>query len=528
MSARMPLPTVLRPARRPLLALAAVSVLAVSAVAVGVPVSATANAVGQSPGQSTVGPVADFDGDGFGDLAVGVPGEGVAGVPTAGGVNVLYGSSSGIGSARNQFWSRTSAGVVGTAQSGSAFGDATAVGDFNQDGFSDLAIGAPYDEVGSLTDAGSVTILYGSASGLTASGNQLWSEASAGVSASADSQWFGYAMAAGDYNDDGFADLAIGVPSQTTSQGLNAGAVLVLYGSASGLTSVDDQFITGLHAGDSLGAALAAGNFDASAGTDLALGAPDETSGGKLAAGVVAWMSGTASGLSDFQQTLDTTTSTDGRCGFSLASYNRNNDPTGFADVAAGCPGARANGLAEAGGVDIHLGSAAGLGNGFHRTFSPTPQANAMFGVVVAAADLGKDQGGYGDDLVVGEPFRDIGTHPDAGQVVVYYQQSPHLVDYQVVRQGLNGTLGSPGTHDLFGWAVTTGDFDADGWADLAVGVPNENIGDATGAGGVNVLYGSTNGITSSGNQFWSQNSPGVIGVAEADDGFAIVNGRTD
>src|SRR3712207_4484445 len=59
------------------------------------------------------------------------------------------------------------------------------------------------------------------------------------------------------------------------------------------------------------------------------------------------------------------------------------------------------------------------------------------------------------------------------------------------------------------------GDFDGDGFADLAVGVPFESLGAAGHAGGVNVIYGSASGLAAERNQFWSQDSPGVADVAE-------------
>ena len=51
-----------------------------------------------------------------------------------------------------------------------------AKGDFNGDGFADLAIGEPGASIGGHSSAGDVIVLYGSGNGLTASGKQLWYE----------------------------------------------------------------------------------------------------------------------------------------------------------------------------------------------------------------------------------------------------------------------------------------------------------------------------------------------------------------
>ena len=53
--------------------------------------------------------------------------------------------------------------------------------DYNGDGFDDLAIGVPDEDIGAISNAGAVNVLYGSASGLTAAGDQLWHQDSSGV-----------------------------------------------------------------------------------------------------------------------------------------------------------------------------------------------------------------------------------------------------------------------------------------------------------------------------------------------------------
>jgi hypothetical protein len=71
---------------------------------------------------------ADFNGDGFADLAIGVPLEDTAGNTDDGGLNVIYGSAGGLSATGNQFWNQDSAGIFGAAESGDQFGLSLAVG----------------------------------------------------------------------------------------------------------------------------------------------------------------------------------------------------------------------------------------------------------------------------------------------------------------------------------------------------------------------------------------------------------------
>ena len=75
--------------------------------------------------------------------------------------------------------------------------------------------------------------------------DQFWSQESPNVKNKAESnEQFAFSLATGDYNDDGYLDLSIGVPFEGIGVTLNSGAVNVLYGSGSGLqtTSPATQF----------------------------------------------------------------------------------------------------------------------------------------------------------------------------------------------------------------------------------------------------------------------------------------------
>jgi FG-GAP repeat len=71
---------------------------------------------------------ADFNGDGFTDLAVGVPGENIGAIADAGAVNVIYGANAGLSATNtpDQVWSQNTANVEDTAETDDLFGAALA------------------------------------------------------------------------------------------------------------------------------------------------------------------------------------------------------------------------------------------------------------------------------------------------------------------------------------------------------------------------------------------------------------------
>lgn len=497
----------------------------------------------------------DFNGDGYVDLAVGVPGEELSGV-RGGAVAVFYGSDDGLTADDDQVFARGTAGIQGAPEPDDEFGRALAVGDFNSDGYSDLAIGAPLDDVNE-DDAGSVTVLYGSQDGLKANNSQLWHQNTPGIANhTEEGDMFGYALTTGDFNRDGYADLAVGAPGEDVSGEEDAGVVHVIYGSNNGLTAAGDQIwhqgtpgITGLlEEGDRFGLMLAAGDFDDDGADDLVIGVPEEDvgdredagwihvlygspttgmsssgsmSGGITTAGEQVWHQGIA-GIEDSPEDMDL-------FGYALAVGDFDDD--GRDDLAVGVPGEEVSSEERAGAVNVIYGTNTGLSAAddqlWHEDISGVDGASAMddsFGESLAAGDFDDDGR---DDLAIGAPGDDHGSQEHAGKVQVLYGKNSGLSadGNQRWHQEVSGIDGIAEANDRFGHALTTGDYDGDGAADLTIGVPFEDVGAITDAGAMNIIYGDdTEGLREEDDQFLHQNSSGVLGVAEEGDlfGFAV------
>jgi hypothetical protein len=456
----------------------------------------------------------DFNGDGFDDLAIGVPAEGVGGAALAGAVNILYGGTGGL-AGTNQLLTQ------GNPEPVDLFGFAVAKGDFNADGFTDLAVGAPKEGVGTAVLAGAVNVFYGSVDGLPAT-SQVRLQGNP-----EDSDQFGFALDAGLFNDDDVMDLAVGAPGETVGGRPGAGAVSVFYGSAGGLPATSQPLLQGNpEQGDNFGAALVAGFFNADQG-DLAVGAPREDVGSAGGAGAVSVFSGTPGGLPTASRVLLQTNPEVGDQFGSALAAGFFSGGTIFYDLAVGAPTETVGGKADAGAVSVFLGSAIQLSGTAAQTLVQGPgvggtaEAGDQFGSALAAGffDTGPS------DLAIGAPFEDLGTATDAGAVNVVYGSNTGLVGRnQTLTQDSPGVVGTAEPGDLFGAALARGiffnNFNGDSFTDLAIGASGEDVGAAADAGAVNVQHGSAAGLPGPGGQLFTQDSPGVGGSAESGDGF--------
>jgi hypothetical protein len=492
---------------------------------------------------TTTGP--DFDGDGFADLAIGVPGEGVAGAGNAGAVEVLYGSSGGLAPHGEQFWTQES-GIGNTPSTGDGFGSAVATGDFDDDGFSDLAVGVPHDNLGGRGDAGEVDVLYGSASGLSVTGAQVWTLNTGGVPGEAAAgDVFGESVAGGDFDRDGFTDLAIGAPGNDIGPVHNAGSVTVIPGSATGLTdrgsltlSQNTPGVFGTpERGDDMGWALAAGDVGRDGADDLVVGNPFDNGSGVPDAGSVAILYGsvgTGVVVTGNQLLTQNTTGMIGGAetgdlfGWDVVAGKLGGTSEG--DLAVGVPLEDRDGKVDVGVVNVVYGSPSGLTTEGNQAWDEDATQTGGFGSrgdefgnALAIADFGGTARG---DLAIGSSGHDVGTIPDAGQAFVLYGTVDGLAPggAQVWTEAVTQNQNGPFHDDLFGSDLTAGDYDGNGIADLTVGVVLDDVGSIVNAGGIVAIYGRAGGLDGAGAQHWDEGTGMPLNPPEDGDryGFAV------
>ncbi|MGY0064079.1 FG-GAP-like repeat-containing protein [Streptomyces sp. LZ34] len=444
---------------------------------------------------STTVPQADFNGDGIGDVAFSAAGAYVSGNKTAGQLVVLYGTSTGVSSAKRTVLSQNSAGVPGTAEANDAFGGETAYGDFNSDGYDDIAVAAAGEDVGGDTDGGTLAVLWGSASGITGTGVTI-----ADPAASSHDFW-GKNLAAGDFDGDGKDDLAVGNSSSTVY--VYKGGISTS-GTAGGRYTIKPPIQSGGSARGPMN--LTAGDVNGDSRTDLVVdGFETQTDWGW---NTNYYVPGTASGLSTSSaQTL--------KPGVITAIGDVNGD--GFGDIVSGAywnnttdDGTTIPGSALGGKANITYGSNRGPGSttGITQNTGNVPggsEKNDQFGYEL---DLGDINGDNYQDIVISAAGEDLNGVADTGAVTVLYGSASGLNTSSGAQYFAQSTAGVPGDdekYDGFGLDTKLDDVTGDGKADLLV-----SSWENSGNGAVTYLPSSGTKITTTGARSVSPSSSGV------------------
>lgn len=358
--------------------------------------------------------------------------------------------------------------------------------DFNGDGYPETVTKHPYADTDGLESAGAVAVFSGTPDGPTRTDPLRLTQGS-GPAPGSPQEWesFGYDVTSGNFDGDGYADLIV----CTDNSAYSVGDVTVLFGGSDGFTDGIALDVPDLFGCNS----AASADIDQDGYDDLVFG---HTRG-------LGWAAGGADARTqqDWPSKVLDGRAEEGVNQVAVGDMNGDQRP----DIAYAIRGSE-----ERHYVQAQLSTPDGFETSIRRSYYPDDS------MAVTVGDIDGD--GFGE-LGVGHS----GESNSEGRVDIYRgaRGGPDLESPpQKLRQSTSGIPGTSEDGDSFGSSVSLDDADGDGHADLAIGVPGEDVHGVVNAGRIVTVPGSARGLKTSDAVGIHQGTPGIPGTNEKGDEF--------
>jgi Domain of unknown function (DUF1929)/FG-GAP repeat len=424
----------------------------------GVPSVAKMIKIQQKP--AVKGVSSDFNGDRSSDAVIADPYADPGGVSDAGQVTVLYGTSSTIGGGSVDTLMQGSANVGNTASSGDRFGTTVSAADLDNDGYTDLLVGTPYEDINGQADSGLAQVIWGSPNGLgKGKASTELTQTSFGRTITAGDQ-LGYAIDASNELGADLPMVAVGVPGGNVS-GLNDAGWVGFFTAGLNDPRAIDQDSAGIpgaaEASDRFGEAITLGLI---AGTSTRVDAAVGTPGEDLGSGTSAITNAGAFTVINDLYTGAAAAQAYDQNSSGVPGTPENND--GFGQVldsvragstthlAVGIPSEAIGTAAKAGSVQLFTSTGTTITPGTGLTqdttgVTGTATAGDQFGrrIVLAPPGLSDTK----TRLALSAPYKDSGA-TDAGQVQIFPLDD---LGAEVTHDQTSTGVGTPAANDHFG-----------------------------------------------------------------------------